>query len=181
MIEEKYFKEFPRLETERLLLRQISLKDAPDIQDIRSNEQVMSFMDSHRHTSVEDAENFIEEGLRIYEAKNGLFWGLEEKATGEFIGDLSFWKIDKKNCRAEIGYTLKPEFWGSGYMKEAMLRIFDFGFNDLKLHSLEANINPKNENSRGILLRLGFKKEAYFRENFFFNGEFLDSEIYSLL
>jgi len=46
---------------------------------------------------------------------------------------------------------------------------------------LEANINPANENSRRLLLSLGFVKEAYFKENYFYNGEYLDSEIYSLL
>lgn len=107
--------------------------------------------------------------------------GLIEKTSGKFIGDFAYWKIDNKNSRAEIGYALKPEFWGKGFMKEAMIQIINFGFNDLKLHSIEANINPGNENSRGILTKLGFKKEAYFRENYYFNGEYLDSEIYSLL
>lgn len=181
MIVEKYFSNFPTLETPRLLLRQIGLQDAQDIHDIRSNRQVMSYMDSHVHETVEDAEEFISKGLEIFRAKNGLFWGLVEKASGEFIGDFSFWKIDKKNSRAEIGYTLKPEFWGKGYMKEAMSRIICFGFEELKLHSFEANINPDNENSRRLLLKLGFRKEAYFRENYFYDGNYLDSEIYSLL
>ena len=106
---------------------------------------------------------------------------LEEKSSGKTIGDFSFWKIDLKHHRAEIGYTLDPNFWGKGYMKEAMIRLFSFGFKDFKLHSFEANINPKNDKSKGILLKLGFQKEAYFKENFFYNGEYLDSEIYCLL
>jgi ribosomal-protein-alanine N-acetyltransferase len=181
MINEDYFRNFPVLETERLILRKIELKDAKDIQAIRSNPQVMTFMDSHAHETVEDSENFIAEGLEIFGSKKGLFWGLVEKASGKFIGDFAFWKIDRKNCRAEIGYTLRPEFWGKGYMKEAMSRILDFGFRKLNLHSIEANINPKNVNSRGLLLKMGFRKEAYFRENFYYDGKFLDSEIYSLL
>lgn len=181
MIAEHYFDEFPTLETERLVLKKIELNDAKDIQAIRSDQQVMTFMDSNRHKSIEDSEKFISEGLDIYAAKKGLFWGLVEKASGEFIGDFAFWRIDKKNSRAEIGYTLKPKYWGKGYMHEVMHRIFAFGFNDLKLHSVEANINPENGNSRSLLLKLGFRKEAYFRENYFFNGKYLDSEIYCLL
>jgi ribosomal-protein-alanine N-acetyltransferase len=66
-------------------------------------------------------------------------------------------------------------------MKEAIRATFNFGFKDFNLHSLEANINPGNQNSRGILTSMGFQKEAYFRENYFYNGEYLDSEIYTLL
>lgn len=181
MISEKFFSDFPDLESDRLLLRKPNIKYAPDLQSIRSNEEVMRYMDSDKHTTIEESEKFILENLKTYEMKNGLFWSLIEKSSNNFIGDFSFWRIDRKNSRAEIGYTLKPEYWGKGYMKEAMIRIINFGFNELNLHSLEANINPENENSRAILKKLGFKKEAYFRENYFYNGQYLDSEIYSLL
>jgi [ribosomal protein S5]-alanine N-acetyltransferase len=66
-------------------------------------------------------------------------------------------------------------------MTEAMRTIFKFGFDELNLHSLEANINPLNNNSRAVLKKMGFQKEAYFRENYYYNGDYLDSEIYSLL
>lgn len=181
MIDEIYFNDFPQLESKRLLLRKLTLADAPDVQIIRSDEKVMNYMDSDKHVTIQYSENFISENLKMYGQKEGIFWGLIEKTSGKFIGDFAYWKIDKKNSRAEIGYALKPEFWGKGFMKEAMIQIINFGFNDLKLHSIEANINPGNENSRGILTKLGFKKEAYFRENYYFNGEYLDSEIYSLL
>ena len=158
-----------------------SIADALNVQFIRSDEKVMNYMDSERHLTVQFSENFISENLKTYEQRNGIFWALTEKSSGKFIGDFAFWKIDKKNSRTEIGYSLSPEFWGQGYMKEAMIRILNFGFNDLKLHSIEANINPNNENSRRLLIKLGFKQEAYFRENYYYNGTYLDSEIYSLL
>ena len=66
-------------------------------------------------------------------------------------------------------------------MKESMITLMNFAFNTLKLHSLEANVNPENENSKKALLKLSFRKEGYFRENYYFNGKFLKSEIYSLL
>lgn len=181
MVNHTYFKTFPELESERLLLTKLTLEDASEIQSIRSNENVMAFMDSTRHLDIEDSRNFISQNLNIYEEGLGIFWGIREKTSGDLIGDFAFHKIDNKNARGEIGYTLKPEFWGRGYMQEAMNRILRFGFSDLRLHSIEANINPENSNSRRILQKFGFQKEAYFRENYFYNGKFLDSEIYSLL
>jgi len=181
MIEERYFKEFPVLETPRLLLRKLSLEDAKYFQQIRNDERVMEFMDSNRHVKIADSEKFIAENLENYEQKKAISWALIEKASNKFIGDFSFWAIDMKNSRAEVGYVLRPAYWGKGFMKEALQEIFKFGFQKLNLHSLEANINPANENSRRLLLSLGFVKEAYFKENYFYNGEYLDSEIYSLL
>lgn len=66
-------------------------------------------------------------------------------------------------------------------MSEALTAIIAFAFEEMKLHSIEANINPLNEASRKLLMKQGFVKEAYFREDYYFNGKFLDSEIYSLV
>ena len=66
-------------------------------------------------------------------------------------------------------------------MKEALLKVIDYGFDQLKLHSIEANINPSNIASAALLTGNRFIKEAYFKENFYFDGHFLDSEIYSLI
>ena len=181
MINEKYFEDFPQLQTERLLLRKQGLKDAPHLQQMRSSEQVMLYMDSDRHDDVQTSEAFISRNLESYEQKSGFFWVITAAETGSYLGDIILRKIDRSNARAEIGYTLKPEFWGRGYMKEAMGAVIKFGFKDLQLHSIEANINPANTTSRNLLLKMGFLKEAYFRENYYYNGRFLDSEIYSLL
>lgn len=181
MINTVYFKEFPVLETQRLILRKFTPEDAKEVLSMRSDQKIMHHMDSNPHQSIEQSEDFIRENLSTYAEGKGIFWAITEKDSGLFIGDFAFWRIDSKNLRAEIGYTLKPDFWGRGYMKEAMDAAIEFGFNKLHLHSYEANINPKNANSRKILERTGFKKEAYFRENYYFDGRFLDSEIYCLL
>ena len=181
MINEAYFTTFPRLETERLILRAATLEDASALQRIRTNPEVMQYMDTFYHDTLQVSKDFISYNLEGYANKKVIYWMLEEKASGNIIGDFSFWKIDSKHHRAEIGYTLDPSYWGKGYMKETMPRLFSFGFKDFNLHSLEANINPNNDKSRGILLKLGFQKEAYFRENYFYKGEYLDSEIYCLL
>jgi [ribosomal protein S5]-alanine N-acetyltransferase len=181
MINEKYFEEFPQLKTERLVLRKQELKDAVHLQQLRSNAQVMRYMDSDAHDDVQTSEAFIAKNLKAYEKKKGFYWVITFAETGNYLGDIILRRIDRTNARAEIGYTLMPEFWGQGFMKEAIRAVIKFGFNDLKLHSIEANINPANTTSRELLLKMGFLKEAYFRENYYYNGKFLDTEIYSLL
>jgi ribosomal-protein-alanine N-acetyltransferase len=97
------------------------------------------------------------------------------------IGYFGFWRIDTHHCRGEIGYALHPNYWEKGYMKEAAFKLIEYGFSEIRLHSIEANVNPNNIPSIKLLEKIGFKKEAYFRENFLFNNEFVDSVIYSLL
>ncbi|UZH54945.1 GNAT family N-acetyltransferase [Salinimicrobium tongyeongense] len=181
MINEQYFQEFPELKTSRLFLRKQELKHAAALQQLRSNEDVMKFMDSDKHEDIETSEAFIRRNLKSFEKKTGFFWAITAAVSGNYMGDIILRKIDRTNARAEIGYTLHPDYWGHGYMKEAMREVISFGFNELGLHSIEANINPANETSRALLLKIGFMKEAYFRENYYYNGKFLDSEIYSLL
>ena len=181
MINELYFEQFPELETDRILLRKLDLSHTAAMQFNRKDEKVMRYMDSDLHLTLKNSENFITENLEMYATKKGLFWALIDKVSNNYIGDFSFWNIDTKNSRTEIGYLLSPQFWGKGLMKEAMLALFNFGFKELNLHSFEANINPANEKSRSVLLSVGFRKEAYFKENYYFNGKYLDSEIYSLL
>ena len=180
-IDKTAFKEFPEFESERLLFRKILPDDTKDIFLIRSNNEVMRFMDVPRHNSISDSEKLIHSVEESYKKEAGINWAIIEKQSNSFIGYIGFIRIFPEHCRAEIGYALKPEFWGKGYMYEAINKLVSFAFEELKLHSIEANVNPLNEKSKKVLERVGFKKEAYFRENYLFNGKFLDSMIYSLL
>ena len=180
-IDKSIFKTFPELESERLLFRKILLSDARDLFLIRSNDDVMRFMDVTRFESIDDAEKLIHSIEESYQKETGINWAIVEKKSNIFIGYFGFFKIIPEHCRAEIGYALSPEYWGKGYMYETLNRLVRFGFKIMKLHSIEANVNPENEKSKKALEKIGFRQEAYFRENYLFNNKFLDSIIYSLL
>ena len=180
-INETIFKKFPDLESERLFFKEYQKEDAKSLLYIRSHAQVSKYMDSKIPQIIEDSEKKIGDLQQAFNEGKGITWAIRDKATNSLIGDFGICKLDRQNFRGEIGYVLNPDYWGKGYMKESMITLMNFAFNTLKLHSLEANVNPENENSKKALLKLNFRKEGYFRENYFFNGKFLDSEIYSLL
>jgi ribosomal-protein-alanine N-acetyltransferase len=180
-INSEVFKTFPVLESDRLIFREFVRSDAEDLFFIRSNDQIMEFMDTDKHVSVLESEFLITQIEESFSKKSGINWAIVEKSTNKFMGYFGFWRMIKDHCRAEIGFALMPEFWGKGFMSEAIKKFVDFGFNNIKLHSIEANVNPANENSKLLLEKNGFKQEAYFHENYFFNGKFIDSVIYSLL
>lgn len=181
MMNNACFDIFPELKSERLFYRQLKVSDAPAVYSIRTNDNVMKHMDTERPSCISDSEQFIIENTETYNNKEGIFWGIIEKSTQTVVGDFVYWRLIPKHYRAEIGYTLHPDYWGKGYMKEAMTTLLNYGFNNMDVHSFEANINPKNDNSRRVLVKMGFEKEAYFKESYFYKGKFLDSEIYSLL
>ncbi|MEJ7588483.1 MAG: GNAT family protein [Ferruginibacter sp.] len=176
------FSVFPELTTSRLLLRKMTLNDAPEILKLRSDENVMRYIDKERASNISDAERFINKILDSLDNNDGITWGMALKENADIlIGSIGYWRIIKEHYRAEIGYMLHPYHWKKGLMKEALLKVIDTGFTHLKLHSMEAHINPGNEASAAILVSTGFRKEAHFKENFFFGGVFRDTAIYSKL
>ena len=76
---------------------------------------------------------------------------------------------------------LLPEYHGKGIVSEAVKEAVNYGFQVMKLHSIEAIIDPDNHASAKVLEKNGFIKEAHLKENEFFDGRFLDSVIYSIL
>lgn len=175
------FESFPILETQRLILREFSYSDTTDLFQIRSNRRVMEFMDSPTHKSLADSKEMIILMLDSYFNKSGINWAIENKFTGKMIGYIGYWRIMNEHVRAELGYALKTHVWGKGFMKEALWEVLQFGFEQLQLHSVEANVNPQNLASSRLLKSLGFQKEGHFKENYFFDGRFIDSDIYSLV
>ncbi|MCX7549626.1 GNAT family N-acetyltransferase [Xanthomarina sp. F2636L] len=180
-INERIFKSFPELESERLTYRAYKTEDAKALLGIRSHNQVSKYMDTAIPKDSDDTKKRIEGYQHAFAEKRGITWAIIEKESNILIGDFGIWNIDTKNARGEIGYILHPDFWKKGYMSEALNTLIHFGFKEINLHSFEANVNTENENSKALLLKFGFKLEAYFRESFYYDGQFLDSEIYCLI
>jgi ribosomal-protein-alanine N-acetyltransferase len=176
------FTSFPILQTERLILREYAITDAPTLFAMRNNEEVMRYIDREKPQTIHDSELAIQTMAEGYLENKNMVWAitLKENPT-KMIGSIGYYRTDFANYRAEIGYMLFPDHWRKGIVSEALRRTIAFGFDEIKLHSISANINPGNDASRQVLLRHGFVKEAYFREDYYFNGRFLDSEIYGLL
>lgn len=175
------FNPFPVLETERLTLRAIRETDAGEMFGMRSDERVMRFVGRPLAERVEDAAALIAVMIDWQSKRDAVTWALTLSGDDRLIGTIGFWRMQKENYRAEIGYMLGADFHGRGLMSEALAAVLSYGFDVMKLHSVEANVNPENAASIRILEKNGFVREAYFKENYFFDGRFSDSAIYSLL
>ncbi len=175
------FPVFPVLQSSRCVLRQVVKTDAPQLLALRSDAAVMQYLDREAMTTVDEAGVMIDSMDSRLATGEGISWAISLIDSNEMIGLAGLWRIIKEHHRAEIGYTLLPAHWAKGLMSEVLQSIIDFGFRSMKLHSIEANVNPSNAASIRLLEKLGFEREAYFRENYYFRGRFLDSAIYSLV
>jgi ribosomal-protein-alanine N-acetyltransferase len=175
------FSPFPILSTERLHLRRMSLEDKNEVFFLRSDKEMLQFLDRDPAKSIDEATDWIrmiDEGI---DNNQFVAWGITLEDDPKLIGTITFWNLKKEHYRAEIGYALHTHFQGRGLMREAMKAVLDYGFNTMNLHSVEANVNPGNYRSIQLLERNGFVREAYHRENYYYNGQFVDSAIYSLI
>ncbi len=176
------FSIFPILETDRLILKEITDDHAPALYEMRTNPNIMRYIDRPIPNSIEEIKELIQKMVTMKILGEGISWGIFKKENPDVkIGNIGFYRIMAAHYRAEIGYMLNTSEHQKGIMYEAIQKVIEFGFKKMNLHSIEANINPGNLASKKLLEKAGFVREAYFKENYYFNGQFIDSEIYSLL
>ncbi len=172
---------FPELETNRLKLRNVSGADTKFIFKLFSNEKICEFLyDEEIFTRIEDAAEFIEWN-RNPEIKGHNRWVIEKKDSNEKIGTCGFDLWDRTNNIAEIGYDLWYEYWGYGYMKEALIAAIESGFSNMQLNRINAYVALDNTKSSNTLERLGFIREGIYRDKHLFRGKYYDHYSYSLL
>jgi ribosomal-protein-alanine N-acetyltransferase len=172
---------FPVLETERLLLRRLTPEDAADVFLMRSDPEVMRFIPRPIAQSVQDAADLIQLTNDFLEKNEKINWGMESKETRQIIGMIGYVNMKPEHARAEVGYSLRRSCHRKGFMREALLRVMKFGFEQMKLHTLEAIIDAENEASGKLLLSAGFRQEAHFIEDFLFKGAYRNSIHFGML
>ena len=176
------FSPFPVIETERLLLRSLSMDDLEQLYALRTNEKVNIHLNKAPDASIEATKAKLEEIVEMQHKNEAVFWVIVFKDSPEkMIGNVGYWRIEKAHYRAEVGYILHPDHWQKGVMKEALKAVIEYALTKMNLHSIEANINPDNIASGALLEKCGFVKEAYHKENYYYDGVFYDSVIYSRL
>ena len=154
------FLPFPEIKTERLLLRKIEESDCDVILFLRSDKTVNKFIKrpkSRRTKNKADALKFITKIDNGIKNNKFISWGITLKNNPKIIGTICLWNFSKNNEIAEVGYDLNPIFQRKGIMSEALNYIVNFGFNTLNLSKIEAFTHIKNENSRRLLEKNGFK------------------------
>ncbi|WP_448698471.1 GNAT family N-acetyltransferase [Mucilaginibacter sp. AW1-3] len=154
------FKPFPKIETERLTLRQLDIADAADLYPIRTHPVVLRYTNMAVHQNVAQTEAFIKLILANEAAGEAVLWAITLKNEPALIGTICFWNIEPEKDRAEIGYILQPDLHGRGLMGEAVSAVIDYGFEVMKLQTIIADLHEENETSVRLLKRRYFVKQS---------------------
>ena len=173
----------PTLETPRLILRRFTDADLEPFLAYRSDPEIARYQGWSEPYTREMAQEFIQEmKTRQLGEPGALFqWAIEERLSGEMIGDLAFYLLSRDTRQAEIGATLARSYHGLGYAREAVQRLLEYLFDELDLHRVSANCDPENTPAWLVLERLGFRREAHFVENLLFKGRYADEYWYAML
>jgi ribosomal-protein-alanine N-acetyltransferase len=175
------FTPFPILETERLLLRKLCNDDAADVFIMRSDPDVMKHIPRPLAVTLHDAAAVIQMVNEFIEKGEKINWGISAKSTGKVMGMIGYVNMKPEHFRAEIGYSLSKAWHRQGIMGEALACVLKYGFEHMNLHSVEAITDADNIASGRLLLATGFVQEAFFKEDFYFNGQFRNSIHYGML
>ncbi|WP_372755851.1 GNAT family N-acetyltransferase [Labilibaculum sp.] len=169
-----------KLETSRLILRQIAQSDQKEVFEYRCNREINKYQGWIPET-LADVELFIEKTAKqINEAGTWFQFVMVEKTSQKVIGDLGIHFMGQENLQVEIGCTLNRLFQGKGFATESLTCVIDYLFCKLNKHRIVTSIDPRNTNSIALVERVGFRKEAHFKESLFCNGEWLDDMVYAI-
>ncbi len=107
-------------------------------------------------------------------------FGVFERATGAWVGTTSVMDVLRSVSQtAFLAYFINNPHWGKGYGKEAAAAAIDIAFRDLKLHRVEAGVEPTNRRSILLARSLGLRKEGLKKRIVFLRGRWNDLVMYS--
>lgn len=173
---------FPVLETSRLWLRETTPADARVLFAIHSDAEAMRWFGTEPLPDEQAAQKVIDGWAAARTLANpGIRWGIERRDDGRLIGTCGMFRWNRPWRACMVGYELARDAWGQGYMREALLAMLGFGFVQMQLNRVEAQVHPDNLASLKLVERLGFVREGLLREAGWWDGQAQDLLQFSLL
>jgi len=168
---------------ERVVLRPFVESDLEAVIDLESRPDIVRYL----MWEVMDraaAERFLERRLgqtTIDGDDTAILLAVTVPPSDRMVGEVMLRLSSAESRQGQIGWTLHPDVQGHGYATEAARELLRLGFEDLGLHRISADADPRNTASMRIMERLGMRREADFRENLYVKGEWVGETHYAIL
>jgi len=176
---EEMFTVFPKLETQRLVLREVVEDDQGLIYSFNADPNALRFVAREFYTDVSEAVAKLQSMKACFHDKTGIVWTFALKETGEPIGYGGFFDISDNRQESEIGYGILKKFWGQGYVSEAVKEISDFGFKMMNFERIFGRVDPRNIHSARILEKLDYLNEGVKENDEQARGQSFDMTIWA--
>lgn len=174
-------KEYPKIETERLLLRQFELSDANVVQRLAGERDIADTTLSIPHPYKDGmAEEWISTHRPKFERGELLNFAVVLLTSGELIGAIGL-VIAPQFERAELGYWIGRPYWKNGYCTEASRAMLQYGFRTLKLNRIHACHLSRNPESGRVMQKIGMTHEGRAPQHTKKWDQFEDLEHYGIL
>lgn len=172
-----------QIETNRLLLRKFSKKDAGAMyKNWASDDEVTKYLTWPTHSSVDISKRVLEDWVNSYSNENYYQWAIVLKENGnEPIGSISAVHINDNVASVHIGYCIGKSWWHQGITSEALKAVMDFFFDIVGVNRIEARHDSKNPNSGKVMKKCGMKYEGTLRCSDRNNQGICDACYYGLL
>ncbi|MGB3064696.1 GNAT family N-acetyltransferase [Sphingobacterium thalpophilum] len=169
---------FPKLETQRLILNAITAADIPQIVTYLQEKVFSDFTSNIPHPyRKEDAEFWIKISDEAFKNRKAFNFAIRDK-SGELLGAIGL--QDEGSDKAELGYWIAIPYWNQGYVTEAAKKIIEYGFKELKFNKIFATFFPHNVASGKVMNKIGMKPEAILKQHLKKDGKYYDIPMYSI-
>ncbi len=166
--------------TPRLVLRLLTEADLDDLHDLYRRPEVVRYLLTEPKSRQQTLERILEVvGPVITPAHHRLVLGMEHE--GRLIGELTLVVMASAYSVAEVGWVIHPDLGGRGLATEAAQALVDLAFTQVGVHRVIANLDPRNERSAALCVRLAMELETSSRQDLWSKGEWTDTSVYALL
>ena len=171
------------IHSERLTLEEIGWEDVKIIHQLHSIPEVDEFNTLGIPKDEMATQNIIKPNIEDqHKTKRSRFcWKIILKESNQSIGLAGFFLSNDKFKMGDFYYKLFPEFWGNNYATETAKAIIKFGFEECKLHRIEAGVATQNIASIKVLEKSGMKREGLRRKILPIRGEWKDNFHYAIV
>jgi ribosomal-protein-alanine N-acetyltransferase len=167
--------------TERLILRQVEVSDAEQLELLINDFDVASTTLNIPYPYPKgSATAFIQHQHEAAQSGDGYAFAIINKENDAFMGSIGM-NINQKHNRAELGYWLGKRYWNQGYVTEGVKRIIKYGFEELKLNKIHAGALTRNHASSSVITKSGMQYEGTFRQHFHKWDQYEDVVYYGIL
>lgn len=171
----------PTLETERLILRRMTMKDAQDIFEYSRDPEVARHVLWDAQKNLGEAKEYCRFMMRRYRQDEPSSWGIIDKASGRLVGTIGYMEYREEHGSVEVGYSLARHMWNGGYMTEALRRVIAYTFEMMDINRIEAQHELTNPSSGRVMEKCGMNKEGVLRQRLYNKGKYVDVALYAIL
>ena len=174
-------REFPRLTTERLVLRPFTLPDGPVVEALAGAWEVADTTLAMPHPyPAGGGASWIATHTENWDRNGILALAICDRRSQELIGAISL-HMEEMHRHGEIGYWIATKFWSNGYATEAARAIVNYAFTELRLHRVQARHFLRNPASGRVLQKVGMKLEGTLRDAYIRWERFETVDVYAIL